>query len=229
MPVQAAPVRVRARTVARAADGTPAPSSRAGGEGSVDAGRTPDVEPVIARPEPEPLPATGGVLRRVVRALFPGSSKPGPDATTADPVLPPRPPSPPVAPLPRAAVQRRRVQAPVTQAPVRAVGPDVEAAARAVGADVRSTAGRVEIAFPPPAGASEPVGAAPVVARAAATSPPMPTNRPTRAMPTVVGRASGTTATPAAAGQDESVDSVLRALRLENEHLGLLDGMDPLR
>lgn len=47
--------------------------------------------------------------------------------------------------------------------------------------------------------------------------------------PNVIGRASGTVATGGPAGEDGSVDSVLRALRLENEHLGLLDGMDPLR
>jgi hypothetical protein len=93
----------------------------------------------------------------------------------------------------------------------------------------------MEIAFPAPpsvpAAAAAPAGPAPLArtpAPPAAPGPPALARSPARdlaRMGTTLARA------PAAAsggGDGGAVDSVLRQMRLENEHLGLVDGIDPL-
>jgi hypothetical protein len=138
------------------------------------------------------------------------------------------------APRPRAAAPPRPPQ-------------DLAAAARAVGAEVSSGPDFVEISFPTPAGsahpssppaahASPPSGAAPAsVARTAAPGSPSsaPAHAAANAPRALGGGAVLARATGGGSGGDLSltdnvVEAVLRAMREENEHLGIIDGIDPL-
>jgi hypothetical protein len=91
----------------------------------------------------------------------------------------------------------------------------------------------MEISFPPPAGA-----APAAIARTPAPAPPAqgPGHPPANA-PRPLGGAGGALIARAVGGGgasgggsagDSVVSAVLRALREENEHLGVLDGIDPL-
>jgi hypothetical protein len=101
--------------------------------------------------------------------------------------------------------------------------------ARAAGAEVSAGRDFMEISFPAPAGA-----APATVARATAA----PSAAPLAAAPPGAGpRALGggavlARATSSGSGESSSTDTVtdaiMRALREENEHLGILDGIDPL-
>jgi hypothetical protein len=101
---------------------------------------------------------------------------------------------------------------------------------QAAGAEVRTGHDFMEISFPPPAGA-----APATVARTAAAAPAAPASTPLA--PATAPRQLGGGATLARAtsggasgssSSDSVVGSVLRALREENEHIGILDGIDPL-
>jgi len=114
-------------------------------------------------------------------------------------------------------------------AAVTPAAPDLTAAAQAAGADVRSGPGFMEISFPPPAGAAP----ATVARQPAGPSPsaPPPAN-PARSLGggAVLARAvsGGAGGSPGSSSTDDVVNAVLRAMREENEHLGILDGIDPL-
>jgi hypothetical protein len=115
---------------------------------------------------------------------------------------------------------------------------DLAAAAAAAGAEIQTGGDFMEISFPPPAGIPAPSAAmSPTpagVARTPATAEPG-IFRDSAAAPRQLG--GGATLARAAVGSssggggsagDHVVDAVLRAMREENEHLGILDGIDPL-
>ena len=102
---------------------------------------------------------------------------------------------------------------------------ELAAAAQAAGAEVRSGPDFMEISFPPPPGAAPATIAR--TGRAAPALPPAATAPRTLGNPSALARStsgggSGGSAT------DSVVDAVLKALREENEHLGIIDGIDPL-
>jgi hypothetical protein len=101
---------------------------------------------------------------------------------------------------------------------------DLAAAAQAAGAEVRSGPDFMEISFPPPP------GAAPATVARTADGPALP---PAATAPRTLGNASTLARATGAGGSggaatDSVVDAVLKALREENEHLGIIDGIDPL-
>jgi hypothetical protein len=109
---------------------------------------------------------------------------------------------------------------------------ELAAAAQAAGGQVSTASGFMEIAFPPPpsraAAAPAPPATLPQPAPQASTTPVL-ARTPTRdlaRMGTTLARASSGSAAGGADGG--AVDSVLRQMRLENEQLGLVDGLDPL-
>ena len=104
---------------------------------------------------------------------------------------------------------------------------ELAAAAQAVGGDVRSGADFMEISFPAPA------GAAPATVARTPAAAPAPTGLPPATAPRSLG--GGAALARATSGgssgnssKDSVVGAVLRALREENEHIGILDGIDPL-
>jgi hypothetical protein len=105
---------------------------------------------------------------------------------------------------------------------------ELAAAAQAAGAEVRSGADFMEISFPPPP------GAAPATVARTAAGPALP---PAAAAPRTLGTPSALSRAVSGGGSgggsggsatDSVVDAVLKALREENEHLGVIDGIDPL-
>jgi hypothetical protein len=130
--------------------------------------------------------------------------------------------------------------APAAQRPEPQPSSDLAIAAAAAGADIRSGPDFMEISFPPPAG----VPAAAVARTPAAAAAPQPApaqhafaldRMPAGSPRSLGGPAGGGALARAARGSSGSssssaglVDAVLRALREENEHLGILDGIDPL-
>jgi hypothetical protein len=116
-------------------------------------------------------------------------------------------------------------------APPTSAAPTAElaAAAQAAGADVRSGPDFMEISFPPPAGATPATVARTTAGTAPASLAPSQGPRSlgggavlARAAHDASFSASGSSNT------DGVVEAVLRAMREENEHLGILDGIDPL-
>jgi hypothetical protein len=82
----------------------------------------------------------------------------------------------------------------------------------------------MEISFPPPAGAAPP-GPPPAIARSSANAP-RSLGGPSAGM---IARApTGSSSRGGSSSGDQVVAAVLRAMREENEHLGILDGIDPL-
>jgi hypothetical protein len=139
----------------------------------------------------------------------------------------------PTAPKAVARVAKPRAAAPAP-APMSQATADLAAAAAAAGADVSSGADFMEISFPPPAGAGAVSGppaqiartpAGPQIAREPANAP-RPLGRPGGAA--VAARAVAGSSGGSGGAQDSVVSAVLRAMREENEHLGILDGIDPL-
>ena len=104
--------------------------------------------------------------------------------------------------------------------------PELAVAAQAAGAEVRSGADFMEISFPPPAGASP----ATIARTASGPALPPPATAPrSLATGTTLARAtSGSSGGGGGAATDSVVEAVLKALREENEHLGIIDGIDPL-
>jgi hypothetical protein len=101
---------------------------------------------------------------------------------------------------------------------------ELAAAAQAAGAEVRSGPDFMEISFPPPP------GAAPATIARTASGPALPA---AASAPRTLGNASALARSTGGGGSggsatDSVVDAVLKALREENEHLGIIDGIDPL-
>jgi hypothetical protein len=126
-----------------------------------------------------------------------------------------------------------RFPRPAAPAPAPRQTDDLAAAAQAAGGAVSSGQDFLEISFPPPAGAPN-RGIARAPAPAASASPPAiartPANPP-RALGgggAVLARATGGGSGGDLSLTDNVVEAVLRAMREENEHLGILDGIDPL-
>jgi hypothetical protein len=128
--------------------------------------------------------------------------------------------------------------------PLAAAGPvpqpsgDLAAAAHALGAEVSAGPDFMEISFPPPSGAASaavtrpPAEAVATVARTPAASGPAALP-PAATAPRTLGNASTLARQTSGGGSggsatDSVVDAVLKALREENEHLGIIDGIDPL-
>jgi hypothetical protein len=125
------------------------------------------------------------------------------------------------------APRRRAAAAPVTQA-----SGELAAAAQALGADVSSGPDFMEISFPPPAGVS-PATVARTPARAPSGPTPAPAVAREAAGPRSLSGGSVLARSTGGSGGDLSmtesvVEAVLRAMREENEHLGIIDGIDPL-
>ena len=92
----------------------------------------------------------------------------------------------------------------------------------------------MEISFPPPAGADAGDGRAarpphPRRRRSLGRPPPPPASGP-RSLGggSVLARATGGGSGGDLSLTDNVVEAVLRAMREENEHLGIIDGIDPL-
>ena len=94
----------------------------------------------------------------------------------------------------------------------------------------------MEISFPPPAGAAPLTGPPAAIARTPAATPAQVSRTPANA-PRALGAVGGASIARAtqrqlerqpAGRRDSVVAAVLRAMREENEHLGILDGIDPL-
>ena len=85
----------------------------------------------------------------------------------------------------------------------------------------------MEISFPPPAGAA-PATIAHAAAPGAGPGLPPPTAPRSLGGGAALARATRRRLLAAARATDSVVDAVLRALREENEHIGILDGIDPL-
>jgi hypothetical protein len=104
---------------------------------------------------------------------------------------------------------------------------ELAAAAQAAGANVSSGPDFMEISFPPPAGASPAT-----VARTAAGPAPAAVAREAAGPRALGGGAVLARSTGGGGGElsmtDSVVEAVLRAMREENEHLGIIDGIDPL-
>jgi hypothetical protein len=101
---------------------------------------------------------------------------------------------------------------------------ELAAAAQAAGAEVRSGPDFMEISFPPPPGAAP----ATVARTAAGPALPPPATAPrTLGTPSALARSTSGGGSGGSAS-DSVVDAVLKALREENEHLGVIDGIDPL-
>jgi hypothetical protein len=101
---------------------------------------------------------------------------------------------------------------------------ELAAAAQAAGAEVRSGPDFMEISFPPPP------GAAPATIARTPSGPALPAGA---TAPRTLGNASALARSTGGGGSggsatDSVVDAVLKALREENEHLGIIDGIDPL-
>ena len=92
----------------------------------------------------------------------------------------------------------------------------------------------MEISFPPPAGATPATAAhtAPVVLaggdRSDARAPPAAAGPRSLGGGSVLARATGGGSGGDLSLTDNVVEAVLRAMREENEHLGIIDGIDPL-
>jgi hypothetical protein len=146
--------------------------------------------------------------------------------------------SPAEAPAAVARAPRPRASAPPRPAQ------DLAAAARAVGAEVSSGPDFMEISFPSPPGAAHasvartPAPAAPVAPAPWSASAHPAANAPralgggaaiarTASSVSIARSTTGGSSSGRSAG-DSVVAAVLRALREENEHLGSLDGIDPL-
>jgi hypothetical protein len=112
---------------------------------------------------------------------------------------------------------------------------ELAAAAQAAGAEVRSGPDFMEISFPPPPGAAPATVARTAAASGAVTRPlaeaaalpPAATAPRTLGTPSALARSTGAGGSGGSAN-DSVVDAVLKALREENEHLGIIDGIDPL-
>jgi hypothetical protein len=135
----------------------------------------------------------------------------------------------------RAAAPRTVARAPRTSAaPPRPPHPtdDLAAAAQAAGADVHSGPDFMEISFPPPAGAAPAtIARSPTATPQSAGHPAANAPRPPSAGGAVLARATvdgGSGSSSGGSAGDSVVEAVLRALREENEHLGVIDGIDPL-
>ena len=85
----------------------------------------------------------------------------------------------------------------------------------------------MEISFPPPPGATPATVARTAAAPASAALAPA---TPPRALGggAALARATGSGGASGSSSKDSVVGAVLRALREENEHIGILDGIDPL-
>ena len=91
----------------------------------------------------------------------------------------------------------------------------------------------MEISFPPPAGATpatvaQPAPAASPAAIARTPTPPAGSGPRSLGGGSVLARATGGGSGGDLSLTDNVVDAVLRAMREENEHLGIIDGIDPL-
>jgi hypothetical protein len=138
--------------------------------------------------------------------------------------------------------RRPRTGAQPASKPVTAPAPtaDLAAAAAAAGAEIQTGGDFLEISFPPPAGVTQPSTSmsptGPAIARMPTASEATGLYRQSAAAPRQLG--GGATLARAASGSSSSssggssgdavVGAVLRAMREENEHLGILDGIDPL-
>jgi len=147
------------------------------------------------------------------------------------------------APNGRTLSRRPRTGAQPASKPVSAPSPtaDLAAAAAAAGAEIQTGGDFLEISFPPPAGVPQtptsmsPTG--PAIARMPTASEATGLYRESAAAPRRLGggstlaRATSSSSSSSSSGGsagDAVVGAVLRAMREENEHLGILDGIDPL-
>ena len=139
--------------------------------------------------------------------------------------------------------RRPRTGAQPASKPVTAPSPtaDLAAAAAAAGAEIQTGGDFLEISFPPPAGVSQPSTSmsptGPAIARMPTASEATGLYRESAAAARQLGggatlarAASGSSSSSSSGGSsgDAVVGAVLRAMREENEHLGILDGIDPL-
>ena len=138
--------------------------------------------------------------------------------------------------------RRPRTGAQPASKPVTAPSPtaDLAAAAAAAGAEIQTGGDFLEISFPPPAGVSQPSTSmsptGPAIARTPTASEATGLYRESAAAPRQLGggatlaRATSGSSSSSSGGSsgDAVVGAVLRAMREENEHLGILDGIDPL-
>ena len=139
--------------------------------------------------------------------------------------------------------RRPRTGAQPASKPVTAPSPtaDLAAAAAAAGAEIQTGGDFLEISFPPPAGVTQPSTSmsptGPAIARMPTASEATGLYRESAAAPRQLGggatlarAASGSSSSSSSGGSsgDAVVGAVLRAMREENEHLGILDGIDPL-
>ena len=191
-------------------------------------------------------------MRRSEPAQQKPAAPPAPAATAA-PAAPapvavrPLPARTPTAPrtLARRAKPAPRAASPRATPPPPTPAADLAAAAAAVGAEIHTGGDFLEISFPPPEGAAppppSPLAAGPSIARTPAgpapTAPQAPQAIYREAAPaarelggghTLARAASGSHSSSGGSATDAVVDAVLRAMREENEHLGILDGIDPL-
>jgi hypothetical protein len=138
--------------------------------------------------------------------------------------------------------RRPRTGAQPASKPVTAPSPtaDLAAAAAAAGAEIQTGGDFLEISFPPPAGVTQPSTSmsptGPAIARMPTASEATGLYRESAAAPRQLGggatlaRAASSSSSSSSGGSsgDAVVGAVLRAMREENEHLGILDGIDPL-
>jgi hypothetical protein len=139
----------------------------------------------------------------------------------------------PPAPAPaRRAARRVRPAAPKPLPFTPKVSPDLATVAQQAGADVRSGPGFMEISFPPPPTATGATLARATTRQGVARATDLGAQAHDFASGATHGAAGGhghgSSGGGGASDADGVVDAVLRQLRLDNEHLGLLDGFNPL-
>jgi hypothetical protein len=209
-----------ARAAAKLRGSEPHPSAppRVDVELPAPAPRIPAIAPVPMRPAPavarQPAPASAAAARQSAPATANGRTLSRRPRTGAQPAA-----KPVTAPAPTA---------------------DLAAAAAAAGAEIQTGGDFLEISFPPPAGVTQPSTSmsptGPAIARMPTASEATGLYRESATAPRQLG--GGATLARAASGSSSSssggssgdavVGAVLRAMREENEHLGILDGIDPL-
>jgi hypothetical protein len=210
-----------ARAAAKLRGSEPHPSAppRVDVELPAPAPRIPALAPVPMRPAPavarQPAPASAAAARQSAPATANGRTLSRRPRTGAQPAA-----KPVTAPAPTA---------------------DLAAAAAAAGAEIQTGGDFLEISFPPPAGVTQPSTSmsptGPAIARMPTASEATGLYRESAAAPRQLGggatlarAVSGSSGSSSSGGSsgDAVVGAVLRAMREENEHLGILDGIDPL-
>jgi hypothetical protein len=229
-----------ARAAAKLRRSEPHPSAppRVDVELPAPAARIPAIAPVSVRPAPvasaQRQAASGSQQTSAARPTGPGVSRQPTSGSSA-----PRQSTANGRTLARRPRQGAQPAAKPVSAPP-APTADLAAAAAAAGAEIQTGGDFLEISFPPPAGIPQPSTASaptgPAIARMPTAAEAAGIYRDSAAAPRQLGGGStlaratygGSGSSGGGSSGDAVVSAVLRAMREENEHLGILDGIDPL-